>query len=740
MKASVAAVCVLASLCGVADLASRVNPFIGTSNRTNGHTHPAACVPFGFVQAGPDTGTLDWRHCSGYAYEDALVYGFSQNHLSGTGCPSLGDVLLQPFTGQPLDDDYRGAKDFASEKAEPGYYAVALTNFGVKAEMTASRRVAWYRFAYPKGAKARLLVDPQWGILKGGTTSLADHIRQYAGALSADGLSLAGGFLHKAWLEREVHFVISFSTPVTGSRIIAKKPQEKADRYLLDFDLADGEPLLVKVAISSVDGDGAARNLAADARDWNFDAVRRRAREAWNGVLSRATARGLTEEQETIYYTALYHAFVQPSDMADADGRFRDARGKVQTARTGRHYTSLSLWDTFRACHPLYTLVTAEAVPDFVETLLAQYRSLGYLPVMSYFGRDPQSMIGNHAVSVVVDAYLKGFGGFDPEEAFKAVDATLSVDQPEKRKQNWHWLDKLGYYSSDKIEAESISRTLECGFDDWCALQMAERLGKKDRAAYYRKRAEGYRLVFDKETRFFRGRDAKGRWDSPFDPCQIGHDGKRYKKLGLNNPYTEGNAWQYTWHLLQSPETLVELMGGGEATVRKLDEMFATRSEKTTAQAGSVFVDVTGLWGQYAHGNEPCHHVAWLYACAGRPDRAAERLRAISRRFYTAGPDGLCGNDDCGQMSAWYLFACYGFYPVNPCGGDFVIGAPQAREATLDVGGGRKFRIVANGLSERNLYVRSVRLNGKPYGARVLKYADIKRGGELAFEMGDSAR
>lgn len=709
-----------------ADPVDRVNPFVGTSYKGNGHTYPAATVPFGFVQAGPDTGTMDWEHCSGYAYEDSHIYGFSQNHLNGTGCPSLGDILVQPFVGEVENGDYRGVKDFATEVASPGYYAVSLTNFGVWAEMTATPHVAWYRFTCPTGQVLRLLIDLQWGIVKPSAASLTNHIVRCESSLSEDGTILKGWFLHKAWLEREVHFVLRFSRPATKRRMLEKGPCEKGDRYILDFEEKTEGPLVVQVALSSVDDRGAMNNLMAEAGGFDFDATRKAARSAWRDILMRAEIRGASPEQEATYYTALYHAYLQPNDMADVDGRFRDARGHVQTARRGKHYTSLSIWDTFRACHPLYSLLNESKVPDFVETLLAQYRALGYLPVMSYFGKDPQSMIANHAVSIVADACLKGFRGFDLEEAFRAVDATLSVQHKGKRKQDWKLLDQYGYYPCDKVKSESVSRLLESSFDFWCAAKLADHLGKADRAEFYRRRALLVTNVFDRTTGFFRARDAKGDWTVPFDPCRLGHGKIR------PNPYTEGNAWQYSWHLLQDSGLLMDLMGGREAFVAKLNALFTTRSASVSAESDTLFRDVTGLIGQYAHGNEPSHHVAYLYACAGCPERTAERVAEICRRFYGPGCDGLCGNDDCGQTSAWYLFACYGFYPVNPCGGEFVLGLPQVREAELHFENGKALRISVRGELTKDGRICSVSLNGRPLDG-VVRYADIMAGGELTF-------
>ena len=715
------------------DVVRHANPFIGTA--WNGHTFPGATWPFGLVQSSPDTGFGDWQHCSGYTYLDPWIYGFSQTHLSGTGCEDLGDVLLQPFTGDAAvrANDFRGAKDFESELAYPGYYTVSTTNFGVKTELTTAPHVAWHRYTFPNGKRARLLVDLQFGNVR--DVHVFSHVQEASDAFSADNRMIEGRSVRSSWLRgRHVAFRIEFSRPFAAKRTLPPKKGEKAGRYVLDFDLPPGEVLIAKVAISSTDEAGAARNMSAEADGWDFDAAVWRCGDAWRSLFERVELLEGTPDEKETFYTALYHIFSQPNDLADVDGRSRDAGGKIFQTRRGRHYTGLSLWDTFRAAHPFYTLVAPERVDDFCDSMLAQYRAIGYLPVIPYFGRESFCMIGNHSVPVIVDAWLKGFRGFDGEEAFSAITNSLTVFHKtpkgqKKAKENWDLMDRYGYYPFDVIRGESVSRTLECSYDDWCAAEMARALGHAEAEAFFRKRAANWRNVFDPSTGFMRGKDTKGRWREPFDPFACGHGGD------VANDYTEGNAWQYTWHVLQDVPGLIAVLGGGDRFAERLDGLFKAPE---AAESESFMQDVTGVIGQYCQGNEPSHHVPYLYTLAGHPEKAAERIREIATRLYAPTLGGLCGNDDCGQLSVWYVFAGLGFYPVNPCGGEFVLGAPQLKKIKLSVGGGRTFTVTAKGLSARNKYVRRVMLNGKEYLSPIIRYADIMRGGELTFEMTDS--
>ena len=718
------------------DLAQWVDPFIGTA--WTGNTHPGASLPFGFVQPGPDSGTGNWNYCAGYKWNDPWIYGFSQTHLSGTGCPELADVRLLPFTGEMAlpPAKFRGYKDFASEKAEPGYYAVTLTNFGIRAEVTCGRRMAFHRWTPAHGGRLEVLVDPQWASAHAG--KLPGHILSYEGRALPDRRTVVGGYRHKAWLEREVHFKLRFDRPWAARRELPLGPKEKAPRAVYSFDLAAGESLGARIAISTTDDDGAARNFAAED-GLDFDAARAAARREWNALLFRATMRGAGRDQLVTFYTSLYHLFLQPNDIADADGRYRGADGKVHVGKGGRYFSGLSLWDTFRAAHPLYTILTPELVDPFVESMLEQYRAVGFLPVIPYFGCESYCMIGNHAVPVIVDAWLKGFRGFDGNLAYEAVTNSLTVSHttPEgtpKIKENWDLLDRHGYYPYDVVKGESVSRTLECAYDDWCAAAFARSRRDWTAERFFRSRSCAWTNVLDRSLGLVRGKDSSGNWRAPFDPFRFGGGGDW-------KPYdcTEGNAWQYTWHVFQDPAGLVNALGGARQFAAKLDSVFRQREVLSGAATAD---DTTGLIGQYVHGNEPSHHIAYFYQFANRPDRTAAIVREVCDRFYLPKPDGLCGNDDCGQMSAWYVFACLGFYPFNPCGGDYVVGAPQAACVKLRVGSGgaREFAVVAKNISRENKYVRRVTLNGKPLNGLAVRHADIARGGELVFEMADESR
>ena len=705
-----------------ADLSASVNPFIGTGG--DGHCFPAACSPFGLVQAGPDTGWGGWRYCSGYSHEDAHITMFSQTHNAGGGCPDYGDVGLMPGV---VSNAFR----HATETARPGYYAVTLEDGGIRVEVTARARCALYRIDYGRKAEAKLLVDLDYGIANATwakkTVKPLKAVRR-----AADGLS--GHLLRSGFVKgRHVGFDIRFSKPAVRCEELPPVVREagvadRAPRLVYTFDLSDGAPLLVKCGLSAVDDAGATRNLEAEIPGWDFDAVRRTAEGAWRAQLSRVALDPATDaDTRALFATSLYRLFHAPVDIADVDGRYRGGDGRVAVAPNGRYYSEFSLWDTFRGAHPLYTLLASERVADFVNSLVLHGEAAGFLPVLPKWGQDSQCMIATHAVAVIAEAYFKGFGGVDWERAWRAIRQTLRERHPTRRKEGWDLLDRYGYYPCDLLKGEGVSRTLECSYDDWCAARMAAALGHAEDAAFFAKRAENWRNVFDAASGFMRGRKSDGTWRTPFDPYRCGHE------ASWAGDFTEGNAWQWRWHVLQDPPALVAALGGKARAAALLDELFALPSDLDRSHTSP---DVTGLEGQYVQGNEPSHHIPYLYPYAGRPDRAAERIRHLSRKFYRNAPDGLCGNEDHGEMSAWYLFACLGFYPVNPASGEFVLGAPQVPGATLALAGGRTFRIGARGLSEENLYVRSATLNGRPLDGFLLRHADIVRGGALVFEMG----
>ena len=699
---SLVAACGAAACAFAADAAGvcgYVDPFVGTAG--TGHTFPSACVPFGLIQAGPDTGNGDWDHCSGYRYGDSSIFGFSQTHLNGTGCPDLGDVRILPFVAESVPESV--SYDKASESAKPGFYSVTLAG-GIKVEVSATEHCAIYRISYPKGARSRLLVDPRWCITRSNPASACIRSADVA----PDGKNgVSGKVVVNNWVKRTYAFKMEFSRPFSSEKDL-----------VFDFGTSQGEPLLVKVALSALGGvSDAERNLAVEIPEWDFDRVASAADAKWSKMLSRVTVEG-SDDQKRNFYTSLYHLFIQPNDISDA--------GQAP------YYSTLSTWDTFRAAHPLYTILVPEIVPGLVRSMQRQGEFTGYLPIWTLWGRDNQCMIGTHSVPVLVDAYLKGFPG-DWENVYAQIKETLTKKHEGRYKEQWDILDKYGYYPFDLINGgQSVSRTMECAYDDWCAGKMAQKLwewgtGNGERyeslkadAEFFLKRSGNWRNVFDASVGLARGKDSKGKWREPFDPYALGY--------GEKSDFTEGNAFQYTWHVMQDPDGLVEAMGGRDAFVKRLDGLF----EQPEKVEGDV-LDVTGLIGQYVHGNEPSHHVIYFYTLVGERDKTARRVRDVFDKFYLPKPDGLCGNDDCGQMSAWYVFSALGFYPFNPCGGTYVLGAPQVACAKLKVKSG-ELKVVARNFSAENKYVKSVTFNGKPLD-KTIEHADLMAGGELVFEM-----
>ena len=697
----------IACIAAGGDYAKWVDPFIGTS--ATGHTFPGACMPFGMVQPGPDTGNYDWEHCSGYRFDDDSVLGFSQTHLNGTGCPDMGDISLLPFTGDAALIPSSVKMDKHSEAAEPGYYCVTLED-GTKVEATATERCAIYRITFAK-PDANVLVNLPYGIgnLPYGTWGSVVMREAHAAENGKDRIS--GSFMREGWSTgRRVAFDIRFSRQWNGITELPPLRDGEPPRFVASFGDIGGKSLLVKVALSIRATRGASKNLEAELPGWDFDAVRTAAREKWNELLGRIEIEG-TEKEKRNFYTALYHLFIQPNDLSDVDEK--------------PFYSTLSTWDTFRAAHPLYTILTPERVPGFVDSMIEQGRITGHLPIWALGGVENQCMVGTHSVPVMVDAFLKGFPA-DWESAYVQIKETLTKSHPQRLKERWDLYDTYGYYPFDIIKGESVSRTMECAYDDWCAGVMAEKLGHQDDAKFFFKRSGNWRNIFDESIGLVRGKDSKGKWREPYNPYALGSGAERA------NDFTEGNAFQYTWHVMHDPNGLIEAMGGRERFAQKLDALF---SEREYVEGMGHVSDVTGLIGQYVHGNEPSHHVIYFYPLIGQSPKAAKRIREVFERFYLPKPDGLCGNEDCGQMSAWFLFSALGFYPFNPCGGEYVIGAPQVKKATLNLPGGKKFTITAEGLSDEGIYVKSASLNGKPIEGCIIRHEDIVSGGELVFTL-----
>ena len=721
-----------------------VDPLIGTGG--DGHTFPGAVAPFGMVQLSPDTDTTCemrkcYSHAAGYRYEDPTIQGFSMTHFSGAGHSDLGDFVVMPVAGDavPLEpgdaakpgSGYRSRFSHDSEVASAGYYAVTLSDPGVRAEITAGTRIGVQRYTFGEGEAAHLVFDLR--------TSLYNYPGKVSWSsirLRPDG-TLTGGRETRGWAPgRKLFFAMRFSQPLldrefrntetgvpyrgfkgpgrSGSDIAELKGRAIVAR--LDFGKLDA-PLEVKVAISTVDEDGAIANLASEPG--NFDAIRARTELAWSKALSVLDVQADAKMQRTVY-TALYHALMAPSVLSDADGRYRGPDDQIHKADGFTFRSTFSLWDTFRAEHPLLTIVQPPSTTsDVVRSLIAsrEQSPYGILPVWQFQGQETWTMIGYHAVPVIADAYLKGVGGFDANKALDAMVASATY-APYGGLGDYM---QLGYVPIDR-EPEAASKTVEYAYDDWTIARMARKMGRMDVAATFDKRASYWRNSFDAKTGWLRARKADGAFRTPFDPTAINY----------GSDYTEGNAWQYSWFMPHDQGGLIKLLGGDAATVRKLDAMFDFDNSKLDYSHAE---DIAGLIGQYIHGNEPSHHVAYLYAFAGAPWRTQARLKQIIDSQYNDTPQGLSGNDDIGQMSAWLVFTALGFYPVAPGSGQYVIGRPFVDRATIRLPNGKRFTIVADGMSDANRYVGAVTLNGKPLARVYITHDEIERGGELRFTM-----
>lgn len=707
-----------------------VNPFIGTA--ATGHTFPGATVPFGLAQPSPVTGAVGWQYCSEYIHSDTHIWGFTQTHLNGTGCTDLGDILLMPTfpllhqqadtTGVAQSNDRLNLYGSRKEKeiARPGYYAVTLPDARTQVEVTSTPHVAYYRLQYqlPQGELPQLYIDLQHGPAWR-WSQYHSHVKSCEWSW-LDAQTLCGKIRSLVWAEQDLFFVMKFSHPMQRIDALESRPGNKGARLLTSFSTSHLE---VKVALSSTSVDAALANLNAELPSWNFDEVVQQADRQWEGYLSRIQVEG-SDADKTNFYTAFYHTLIQPNNIADIDGSYLDTKGKLSKAIDGKTmYSTFSLWDTYRAAHPFYTLFVPERVDGFVNSLIAQGESQGYLPIWALWGKETQTMIGNHAVSVIAEAYAKGFRGFDAERAYAIVRKTLTENHGEKT--NWDIYNKYGYYPYDLVKLENVSQTLEMCYDDYAAAQFARRLGKKRDAQFFAHRSNNFKHLFDPQSGFMRPKDSQGQWRTPFHPDAVGH-----AESGTGD-YTEGNAWQYTWHVQHDVPALIQLMGGKERFLNKLDSLFVVPLKD------NFLPDVTGLIGQYAHGNEPSHHVAYLYALAGRPERTQELVRQICETQYLPKPDGLCGNDDCGQMSAWYMFSAMGFYPVDPVSGRYVFGAPQIPYFHLSLPNNKFLEIEARNLSRNHLYVKRITLNGRPYTRPYIDHATLLKGGKLVYEMGE---
>jgi predicted alpha-1,2-mannosidase len=695
-----------------------VDPFIGTD--AHGHTHPAATLPFGMVQAGPDTRLEGWDGSSGYHWSDSVVYGFSHTHLSGTGIPDYGDVLLMPTVGAVRwNNGADGRPGYGSrfshrrEQASPGYYAVHLDDPGVEVELTATRRAALHRYRFPVTDSAGVILDLVH------RDPVTDASIRFVSATELEGWRCSSSWAR----DQRVFFVIRFSRPFDEHGIAVGDSlrggiEEARGRRLKAFAGFTGtgeEPLLVKVGLSGVDVEGARRNLERELPGWDFEEVRAAAEAAWSAELGKVEVRGGSRARRRTFYTALYHAFLAPNLFSDTDGRYRGLDGQVHPSAGHDVYTVFSLWDTFRAAHPLYVLLQPERTADFIKTLLLHYRQGGRLPVWELAGNETDTMIGYHAVPVIVDAWMKGIRDFDPRPALEAMVAGADGEAF-----GLSAYRRLGYIPSDEA-GESVSRTLEYAYDDWCIARFAEALGERETAARFDRRAQSWKNLYDPATGFLRAK-VGAHWFGPFDAREV------------NANYTEANAWQYRFFVPHDLSGLMNLLGGPGAFADRLDSLFTAPPETT----GREQADITGTIGQYAHGNEPSHHLAWLYDYAGQPWQTARRVREIADRLYSDRPDGLPGNEDCGQMSAWYVFAALGFYPVVPGSTQYALAAPLFPEVTLHLAGGRSFTLHARGTSRYRPFVRESSLDGIPLTRSWLDHAELLAGGDFRFRMSPS--
>lgn len=700
-----------------------VNPFIGTGavqSSLSGNNYPGATVPFGMVQLSPDTREApDWAQASGYDYNDSIIYGFSHTRLSGTGASDFIDILLFPT----ISDKRKSTFTHQHEQARPGYYQVLLKDEKIQAELTASVHVGVHCYTCSDGDQLKLWLDLDHSANKGSWNRriIQSQLRMVSPTV-VEGYRIITG-----WAKlRKIYFHLEFSQPVLsnqlydGNRMYENTPVINGTelRGLFCFDKKWNKELICKVALSPVSIENARLNMATEVPGWDFEYIARAAETSWEKELKKIIIQG-TDLQKKIFYTALYHTMVQPNTMSDVNGEYMASDYVTRSVAKGEvHYSTFSLWDTFRAAHPLYTLIHTHRIPDFVKSMMRQYDYYGYLPVWQLWGQDNYCMIGNHSIPVIVDAVLKGVAGVDEEKAYEAVFNSSIVSHPNSPFEVW---EKYGYMP-ENIQTQSVSITLEQAFDDWCVAQLAKRLGKEKDYNHFMKRSAFYRNLFNSKTGFFQPKNDKGEWIEPFDPYKYGANG--------GYPFTEGNAWQYFWYVPQNIPDLISLTGGNKAFVAKLDTFFTV-----SYQSGALNDNASGFVGQYAHGNEPSHHVAYLYACAGEPWKTQKYVAYIMNELYNDSSSGYAGNDDCGEMSAWYVFGALGFYPVNPVSGEYVIGTPMLEEAVIQLPGRKTFTVKAPRKEDNEVYICSMKLNGEKYTKNYITHQDIMKGGILEFVM-----
>ncbi len=703
-----------------------VDPFIGTGG--HGHVYPGATVPFGMVQLSPDNGTSGWDWCSGYHYSDSLVAGFSHLHLSGTGIGDLADILFMPVNkeidltvpvNERTDIPYLSGYSHENEEASPGYYRVFLQDFGIDAELTTTKRTGFHKYTFEEPGEQSVILDLGFSI---------NWDKPVETKIIYEDERTISGYRHSTgWAKNQkVFFVARFSKPIRKYNLFSNRQksegiQVEGSHTSAQFFFADeaNNELQAQVALSSVSIENANENLKEDEKK-HFGQVREEAESLWNSALADIQIETPVDSLKTIFYTALYHTQLAPVTFSDVNGEFRKENDSIATANDFVVYSTLSLWDTFRAEQPLLTIIEPDRVSDIINSMLEYYEVNKSLPVWTLYGNETNTMTGYHSIPVITEAYFKGLRDYDVEKAYQAMKTTMMQDA-----RGLDFYKEYGYVPYDKLD-ESVTITLEYAYNDWCVAQMAKALGKEEDFEYFLKRSKAYQKVFDSETGFMRGKSSDGiSWNEPFDP--------KFSRHRENTDYTEGNAWQHSWFVPHATEDFIALHGGAENFTNMLEQLFTESSEIT---GDFTSADISGLIGQYAHGNEPSHHIAYLFNRAGKPWRTQFWIREILRTQYNTTPNGLSGNEDAGQMSAWYVFSSMGLYPFNPASAEYEVGSPLFERSTLNLPNGNGFTIIAENTSEENIYIQSATLNGEEFDQTSISHDQILDGGELKFIMG----
>ncbi|WP_437440091.1 GH92 family glycosyl hydrolase [Polaribacter batillariae] len=706
-------------------LTKYVNPFIGTGG--HGHTYPGATVPFGMLQVTPINGISKWDWCSGYHYSDSVAVGFSHLALSGTGIGDLADLLFMPInkkvdlSNHPKSRDsiaYKSSYSHNNETAKPGYYQVFLEDHNINVELTTTKRTAYHKYSFKKNDQQSVVIDLGFAINWDTPLKTSVNIE--------DKYTISGTRFSKGWARNQkVFFVAKFSKPIIKHQLYAdgnltenKTTEGIKTSTQLFFDPKNNEELFVKVALSSVSIENAKENLREG--DFDFEAVKKQANHQWNNALTKIEVETPVDSLKTIFYTAMYHAQLAPVTFSDKNGQFRKENDEIVTAKGYTAYSTLSLWDTFRAEHPLLTLTDPDRVSDIINTMLAYYETKKRLPVWTLYANETNTMTGYHSIPVIVEAYIKGIRGFDAEKAFEAMKTTMMQDE-----RGLNHYKKYGYIPYSLLD-ESVTITLEYAYDDWCVAQMAKALGKNEDYKFFLERSKAYEHLFDRKTGFMRGKSVDGKsWNEPFDA--------KYSNHREQTDYTEGNAWQHSWFVPQDVKGFIKLHGNNEVFTSRLEQLFTESSEIT---GDNISADISGLIGQYAHGNEPSHHIAYLFNHAKQPWRTQYWARHIIDTQYNTTPNGLSGNEDCGQMSAWYALSAIGLYAMNPASGNYEIGSPIFEKTTIKLPKGKIFTMEAKNVSDKNIYIQSATLNGKDFNRTNISHQEILEGGTLHFVMG----